>query len=314
MDVYMSFPCLLDAHADGAPLLHPNSTSTAPRPPKTARIRSPFAMAYCLVNDPDMIRSPGWRPWPKLASFRASQTTELIGGSQHFRAERTLLARAVDEDLDLDGRGVDFVGERNEISRDERALLRVPGERKRQVRVEDPALLHDLDRGRDRIDGDASRFGGRAAVERRPQPDAELVLEARSHQIVEAEHGWRGDVSGVDQVTQTGLVNSLLNLHGPGGQADLPADVGVALRLAPSQQLELNGVALVERESAREMLGKRGVLLQGGENRLGGFGDVVRHASSPPALPRGKRSTALALRLRYGRVHTNAPHRHCRSA
>ena len=43
------------------PWFHPNSISTAPKPLKTALVRSRFAMLYCLVNDPDMIRSPGWR-------------------------------------------------------------------------------------------------------------------------------------------------------------------------------------------------------------------------------------------------------------
>ena len=54
-------------------------------------------------------------------------------GAQNLRAERALPASAVDEDLDLDGRGVGIVGKRDEFTGDERALLRVSGKRQRQV-------------------------------------------------------------------------------------------------------------------------------------------------------------------------------------
>ena len=46
------------AHAGQIPWLHPNSISTAPRPLKTARTRSRFAMLCCLVNDPQWHHSP----------------------------------------------------------------------------------------------------------------------------------------------------------------------------------------------------------------------------------------------------------------
>ena len=46
------------AHAGQIPWLHPNSISTAPRPLKTARTRSRFAMLCCLVNDPQRHHSP----------------------------------------------------------------------------------------------------------------------------------------------------------------------------------------------------------------------------------------------------------------
>ena len=117
-----------------------------------------------------------------------------------------------------------------------------------------------------------------AAVERCSQPDAEFVFEAGCHQVIEAEHGWRRDVSGFHQVPQTGLVHSLLKLHRPGGQTDFPASMDVTLRLSAFQQLELNVITLGQREPAGKTLGKHGVLVQGGEDCLGGIGDVVLHA------------------------------------
>ena len=167
-------------------------------------------------------------------------------GAQNFRAKRALLTLAVDEDLDFDGCGIDVVGKRNEITGDERALLRVSGKRQWQVGVEDATLLHDLDCRRYRIDRGANRSGSRVTIERCPQPNAEFIFKAGDHQVIEAEHGWRGDVSGFYQVTETGLVNSLLKLHGPRSQTDFPANVDVALHLAAFQQLELDVVALVQ--------------------------------------------------------------------
>src|SRR5215470_5368431 len=236
--------------------------------------------------------------------------------SEHGIAPAGADLRAVDADARADAREVERLTQRYRRPDHEELLLRVVGQRQRELACEVAARLDDLQRRMTALDGardivDPELGADEIAV----QHDADFVLEAGGDQIVVAEAMTGLDAALAQQAAEHRLVNVELLLDRLGGEANLPAGVGDAGRAAAAHERQLNPVRVVEVEPVTpfgwkvnaalagspevldrilERSGIEGHRISSGGSRTTRLGSTVRSTTLPTFGADGRRALSTA--------------------